>query len=130
MSNFAEYIIIYLFGAIAYSCIEIIWRGYTHWTMSLTGGFCFLSLYAVNLIFTNVPLFLRFIIGAVIITLIEFAVGYVVNIKLGWNVWDYSDMKINILGQISPIYSFLWFLLCFPGNYLCILFKDKIFIDL
>ena len=29
-------------------------------------------------------------------------------------VWDYSRRKGNLLGQICPLYSALWFLLCIP----------------
>ena len=32
------------------------------------------------------------------------------------NVWDYSDRKFNLMGQICPLYSALWFLLCIPVN--------------
>ena len=46
--------------------------------------------------------------GAVIATLAEFFTGCVVNLWLGWNVWDYSDMWGNVLGQICPAFSLLW----------------------
>ena len=48
------------------------------------------------------------IVGAVIATLAEFFTGCVVNLWLGWNVWDYSDMWGNVLGQICPAFSLLW----------------------
>ena len=38
----------------------------------------------------------------------------VVNLALGWQVWDYSREFGNVLGQICPLYSFFWFLLCLP----------------
>ena len=31
-----------MFGAISYSLLEIIWRGFTHWSMFVLGGLCFL----------------------------------------------------------------------------------------
>ena len=30
----------------------------------------------------------------------------------GWNVWNYSLLPGNILGQICPLFTLLWFLLC------------------
>ena len=45
--------------------------------------------------------------------------GFFVNILLAWNVWDYSDQAIHLFGQICPLYSALWFLLCIPCLYLC-----------
>ena len=37
---FLEFLSIYVFGAIGYGALETLWRGYTHWTMIVTGGFC------------------------------------------------------------------------------------------
>ena len=41
-TSFKEASVIFVVGEIGYSLLEILWRGYTHWTMSLTGGLCFL----------------------------------------------------------------------------------------
>ena len=59
-------------------------------------------------------LWLRALIGATLITAVEFLVGSVVNLWLGWQVWDYSARFCNIYGQICPLFSGLWFLLCLP----------------
>lgn len=48
-----------------------------------------------------------------LITAAEFATGLVVNLLLGWQVWDYSAEPANLLGQICLRYSFYWFCLCF-----------------
>ena len=48
------------------------------------------------------------LIGAAIITSLEFLAGLVVNRLLGWNVWDYSGMPLNVLGQICVPYMLLW----------------------
>ena len=53
------------------------------------------------------------------ITCIELIAGIVVNIILGWNVWDYSDIPFNFKGQICLFYSLLWFFLCFPVSGIC-----------
>ena len=47
-------------------------------------------------------------IGAVVVTVLEFITGLVVNVWLGLNVWDYSDMPLNILGQICLPFSIAW----------------------
>ena len=52
--------------------------------------------------------------GALAITAVEFAVGVVMNRMLGLGVWNYGEMFGNVMGQICPLYSFLWFLLCIP----------------
>lgn len=106
--------IIFFIGAMGYSIIEVAFRGYTHWTMVLTGGFVFSLLYQAQGRMGEKPLLLRCLVGAGIITLVEFAVGCVVNLWLGWNVWDYSMLRFQVLGQVCLLFSFLWFLLCGP----------------
>ncbi len=102
---------IFCFGAVGYTLIEILYRGYTHWTMALTGGLCLLLLYHIYAGMPDVSLLRKSFIGTGVITAIEFAVGCIVNLYLKWNIWDYSGMYMDILGQICLFYSFMWFLL-------------------
>ena len=46
-----------------------------------------------------------------------------VNNLLGFEVWDYRDMPLNILGQVCLPYSLLWCLLTLPAMALCDLLK-------
>lgn len=103
-----------LFGGITYGVIEILWRGKTHWSMLLTGGFCFTVLNTIYKKRADMPLLRKCLLGGAVITLCEFLCGFIVNIKLKLNVWDYSNRKLNIKGQICPLYSVLWMLLCLP----------------
>ncbi len=103
--------IIFAAGAIGYAFFEIMFRGYTHWTMMLTGGACVLTIYYLNQQFPRTPLLLRALGGTLVILLFEFLVGLIVNIWFGWEVWDYSDVPGNILGQICPLFSGAWFIL-------------------
>ncbi len=110
-------IMIFLIGAIGYGLMETMFRGYTHWTMLLTGGMVFVILYYVNSKNENAPLWKKCLVGASIITMIEFAVGCIVNLWLDWNVWDYSGYSYNLLGQICLTFTALWFFLCIPLSY-------------
>lgn len=101
-------------GGVGYGLLELIWRGETHWSMVLTGGACLALICAVNKWLKKKNIFLRAAVCAAAVTAVEFAVGMVVNCLLGMGVWDYSGMFGNIMGQICPLYSFLWFLLCVP----------------
>ena len=56
--------------------------------------------------------------GAIIITLLELIVGTIVNIILGWNVWDYSNLPGNLWGQTCPQFTVLWFFLSAVAVYL------------
>jgi len=114
----AQHIYAFLMGYFIYSLIEIVCRGYTHWTMSLTGGLVLSLLYGINSRKTA-TLIKSCFIGSAVITAIEFAVGVYDNIIMHWNVWDYSDMPFNLLGQICLPFSAGWFVLCIPAYYLC-----------
>ena len=112
MSDRLLEILVFILGGIAYAMIEVLFRGHTHWTMVLTGGACVLTMYMMSGWLLDIPLIASALTGALIITMYELVVGLVVNIRLGWSVWDYSDMPGNILGQICPTFSAIWFLLC------------------
>ncbi|MBQ7923342.1 MAG: hypothetical protein IJ325_12350 [Clostridia bacterium] len=104
-----------MYGGAIYSLLEILWRGHTHWTMALTGGVCLLLIHLMDEHLGKMPFFLRCLTGAMLITAIEFGVGVVVNLFLGLEVWDYSERWGNILGQICPAFTVLWFGLCIPA---------------
>lgn len=113
-----KYIIIFGLGAFIYGAIEVIVRGYTHWTMALTGG-AVMALFMLINRSRDVNILLRCLLGALVITSLEFAVGAVVNLGLGWEVWDYSEKPFNIMGQICPLFTLGWFALSLPGFMLC-----------
>ncbi|MBQ8510238.1 MAG: hypothetical protein IJ493_10070 [Clostridia bacterium] len=119
MRKLSEYSAVYSIGAAGYSLLEILWRGFTHWTMALTGGLCFLLIYITDNAHEDAPLWKKCLAGSLIITFFELLVGIIVNIILHWDVWDYSSMKFNLWGQICPLYSALWYLLCMPAAWLC-----------
>lgn len=101
---------LWLTGGLIYIGMELALRGRSHWTMFLLGGVCFVVLGLINeLIPWQMPLLKQMILGMAIITYFEFLTGCVVNIWLDWGIWDYSRMPGNILGQICPLFTFLWF---------------------
>lgn len=114
MHKVKEFAAVYGIGAFGYSLLEILWRGFTHWTMALTGGYCMWMIYQANLQFPKTRWWKKCALGAAIITMAEFMVGCIVNVIYRMNVWDYSKQRFNLMGQICPLYSFLWFLLCIP----------------
>ncbi len=118
MRRLFEYTRVFLLGAVAYSGLEILFRGFTHWTMFFAGGLCFMILYRLFTRGTagqkSNPLWKNCIIGALVITGIELLFGCIFNLALGWNVWDYSDYPLDFMGQICLLYTLLWFLLSAP----------------
>ena len=121
-----EFAFIFICGALGYGSLEMLWRGRTHWTMLILGGLC---LYLVYIIATRTreKLWKKLVMCAAVISSLEFLVGCLVNLHLGWNVWDYSDMSLNLMGQICPLFSVLWLLLSLPCIYLSRLIYRFIF---
>ena len=109
--------VLFLIGGKLYTCIEIWWRGFTHWSMFLLGGICFVIMGLLNeyKFKWNQSLILQSFISAVVITVLEFFSGCVVNLWLGWNVWNYSGLPYNLLGQICLQYFLLWIPLSMLG---------------
>lgn len=119
-------IALFAIGGIAYGLIEILWRKYTHWTMLITGGVCFVVLYRLFTKVVNAALWQKCIIGSGVITAIELVAGCIINIWGKMNVWDYSSMPINLCGQICALYSVLWGLLSIPIVAICNIIKKKL----
>lgn len=121
-----EYLCVFLSGSIIYNLIELAWRGYTHWSMSIAGGVCMLSLHVINEKTEGMKKIAKCLIGAGVITAVEFAAGVVVNIFFRLDVWDYSALPGNILGQICPYFTLLWLALTVPA-YLLSDLSHKVF---
>jgi uncharacterized membrane protein len=109
MKNLIKYLFLWVVGGILYYLIEITYRGYSHPTMIALGGICFVALGLINEVLRwETPLWKQALIGASIITTLEFVTGCIINLLLKWNVWDYSNLPFNILGQICLPFFFIW----------------------
>lgn len=111
MKQLLKFTFLLLCGGMMYYIIEIMARGHSHWTMLLTGGICFILVGLLNEITPKMPLIRQMLISMALITLIEFAVGYILNLWLGWDIWDYSGRAFNFMGQICLKNSCYWFFL-------------------
>lgn len=110
MKVFSKEFILFIIGGLLYILIELSYRGHSHWTMFILGGLCFVLIGGINnYISWDMPIYEQMMIGSVIITMLEFICGCIVNLWLGWDVWDYSNMPCNVLGQICLPFSILWF---------------------
>lgn len=99
-------------GGLIYALIELVFRGRTHWTMLIVGGLCFWLIGLVNEVIPWEVVFWRqCLLGSLIVTVVEFFSGCIINLGLGWNVWDYSNLPLNLLGQICLPFSLLWILI-------------------
>lgn len=107
-----EFFIFIIFG-ISYFTLEILYRGYSHWTMIFLGGIVSVLIGLINEITPNMRMWKQMFLGTILITVFEFILGYILNIKLGLGIWDYSNIPFNIMGQICLPFSFFWFVLSY-----------------
>lgn len=104
--------ILFIIGAFTYMGIEIAFRGFTHWTMGIVGGLCFVLIGGLNEFYGwEMPFWKQCLIGAIIVTTLELAAGLLLNEVLGLGIWDYSAMPLNFMGQICLPFSIAWFFL-------------------
>lgn len=113
MKNLIKYLFLFMVGGSLYYGIEILWRGYSHWSMFLLGAFCFLYAGVQNEVISwDYPLWKQILKVEGVVISGEFITGCIVNLWLHLNVWDYSSVPFNILGQICLPYAVLFLPLC------------------
>ena len=97
---------LFYLGGCAYMGLELLWRGRSHGSMFVAGGTCFLLIGHLNHVRPRLPLPLRAVAGAGIVTMVELGIGLLCN--RNFEVWDYRDRTGNFLGQICPMFTALW----------------------
>jgi uncharacterized membrane protein len=102
--------ILWYIGGMVYVLLEWLWRGWSHPSMFLAGGMCFVLIGALHgsRFGGELPLAAQALLGAVVVTAVELVTGLIVNVRLGWHVWDYSHLPLNFKGQISLYFFLLW----------------------
>lgn len=121
--------IIFTIGGLLYVLLELAFRGRSHWTMFILGGLCFLIIGHLNesALTRNWALLPQMLVSSIIITVLEFIFGLVLNVWLGLGIWDYSNMPFNLMGQICLPFTLLWFLLSSVGIILDDTVRNKLF---
>ena len=121
-----ELLFVYILGGLGYGGIEMLWQGQTHWTMLLLGGLCYLAIYGLTVNLRR-PLLWKWLLCALVVTGLEFCAGCLLNLWLGWDIWDYTGRTGNVLGQICPFYALCWFVLSIPASALAWAIRRWIF---
>ena len=117
MKRISEYLFCWALGGTLYYAVELLFRGYSHWSMFLLGGFCFLFFVWQGLQGGwKTPLWKQVLRCTVFVTSGEFITGIFVNKWMQWNVWDYSDQPFQLFGQICLPFTILFSGLCALGN--------------
>lgn len=98
----------YLFavGGSIYTTLELLWRGWSHWSMFALGGGCFLAIGTLGRRFPKLPLGGRAVLGSGICTAGELLTGLALN--RDYTIWDYRQLPFNFRGQICLPFTLLW----------------------
>lgn len=126
-NNVIEIFVLWLTGGILYFYLEILFRGYSHYSMIICGGACFVAVGNIGrrIIESDINNILKVLIimtvGSFVISILELFTGYIVNIKFNMQVWDYTDLPFNYKGQVCVLFSGIWALVslvCVYINYM------------
>ena len=116
--------VLFYLGGCAYMGLELLWRGRSHGSMFVAGGTCFLLIGHLNHVRPRLPLPLRAVTGAGIVTMVELAIGLLCN--RSYEVWDYRARAGNFLGQICPMFTALWIPVSLMALFLYDLFSGRL----
>lgn len=112
-------ILLWFFGGTLYFLLEVAYKTLTghpdriNWTMLVVALILCIPVERCGAQLPwSCPLWLQALCCAGAVTVVELLAGCVINLWLHMNVWDYSNLPFNLLGQICPQYSAIWFVLC------------------
>lgn len=113
---FTKWLWMFGIGGSVYLLLELLYRGFSHISMFFAGGLSAALIYTVCCMgrTRRAGWYFRCALGSAIITSVEFCTGVFVNLYLHLHVWDYSDLPLNLLGQVCLPFSAVWFFLTLP----------------
>lgn len=116
MKRLSEYLFLWAVGGCLYYSFEIIFRGFSHWSMFVLGGIC-LQFFTFQGTMTGWadPLWRQVLRCIIFVTSMEFITGIIVNKWLHLAVWDYSRMPFQLFGQICLPFMVIFSGLCALG---------------
>jgi len=104
------YTLLFLIMGSVYYALEIAFDGSSHFSMFALGGICGILIGLLNehKLTWSMPLYKQVLLGECIVLPLELITGLIVNTWLNLNVWDYSNLPFNILGQTSLLFAFIF----------------------
>ena len=116
MKKLSEYLFLWALGGCIYYGFEILFRGFSHWSMFVLGGIC-LIFFTVQgrMVHWEDPLWKQILRCTIFVTSMEFITGIIVNKWLRLGVWDYSNLPFQIFGQVCLQFAVIFSGLCAVG---------------
>lgn len=116
MEKLSKYLFLWGLGGSLYYSFELIFRGFSHFSMFVLGGLCLLFIYIQGkMVEWEDPLWRQILRCTIFVVAMEFITGMIVNKWLHLGVWDYSRLKFQLFGQICLQFAVLFSGLCALG---------------
>lgn len=116
MRRWMEYLFFWITGGCLYYSFELMFRGFSHISMFVLGGVCFLFFFVQGkMVGWKDPLWRQVLRCTVFVTAAEFITGMIVNKWLQLHVWDYSRLPFQLFGQICLQFTVIFSGLCAAG---------------
>ena len=116
LKYFYQNLLLFILGGCAYYYTEVFTRGWSHWSMFILGGLCFVFFSLQKKAHWWNQSILHQLMRCIVFLLCgEFITGCMVNLWMGWKVWDYSKVPMNLYGQICFPMAILFLVLCYLG---------------
>ena len=115
MKKFIGKLGLFLSCGFIYCMIEILFRGWSHWSMFVLAGF--LGVFCVdsinNVLSFDCDYIVQILISTILCTIGEGISGIILNVWLQLNVWNYSKMTFGtfFFGQCNVLFCFAWALI-------------------
>lgn len=112
-SKLLQYLFIYIFSGSFYCIVEILFRGYSHYSMFILAGFIGLIICYQNdnIISYESPFEAQVLFCAAISTLGEYITGLIAN--QDFYIWDYRGLWGTFAnGQLNIFFIFAWIIIC------------------
>lgn len=115
MKKFIGKLGLFLSCGFIYCMIEILFRGWSHWSMFVLTGF--LGVFCVdsinNMLSFDCDYIMQILISTILCTIGEGISGIILNVWLQLNVWDYSKMTFGtfFFGQCNVLFCVAWMLI-------------------
>lgn len=120
MKKLSEALFLFSVGGCIYYTFELIFRGFSHWTMFVLGGLCFLFFgIQGKMVAWEDPLWRQLLRCIIFVTAMEFITGIIVNKWLNFGVWDYTGQPFQLFGQICLPFIIIFSGLSVVGILLC-----------
>lgn len=122
-TQFLRKVVLFFLWGFLYCSIEIVYRGFSHVSMFLLAGL--LGVFFIdtpnNIWGFHLDYLLQVFISTFFCILGEGITGYIVNVKMGLNVWDYSHLFGSFFyGQCNLLFAMIWMILiAFVGIPFC-----------